>query len=74
MILSFNKLSGAFSTKGDSRSVVVNGARQVVGILTGGGAPDSTDITYVIPIYFVMEIIHCYKPLANAYLKLVQPT
>jgi hypothetical protein len=64
-ILSFDKSSGAFSAKGDSGSVVVDGAGRVVGILTGGGATDSTDITYVTPIYFVMEIIRRYKPLAN---------
>jgi len=62
--------SDAFSANGDSGSVVVDGAGRVVGILTGGGgAPDSTDVTYVTPIYFVMEIIRRYKPLANAYLK-----
>lgn len=73
-ILSFDKSSGAFSAKGDSGSAVVDGAGRVVGILTGGGgATDSTDVTYVTPIYFVMEVIRRYKPLANAYLKSVQP-
>jgi len=73
-ILSFDNSSGAFSVKGDSGSVVVDGAGRVVGILTGsGGATDSADVTYVTPISFVMEIIRRYKPLANAYLKSVQP-
>jgi hypothetical protein len=74
MILSFDQSSGVFSAKGDSGSVVVDGAGRVVGILTGGsGATDSTDVTYVTPISFVMEIIRRYKPLANGYLKSVQP-
>jgi hypothetical protein len=73
-ILPFDMSSGAFSAKGDSGSVVVDGAGRVVGILTGGGgAMDSIDVTYVTPITFVMEIIRRYKPLANAYLKSVQP-
>ena len=72
-ILPFDKSSGAFSAEGDSGSVVVDGVGQVVGILTGGGGiTDSTDITYVAPISFIMEIIHSYKPLAKAYLKSIQ--
>jgi hypothetical protein len=73
-VLSFDKSSGPFFAKGDSGSVVVDGAGRVVGILTGGGgATDSTDVTYVTPIYFVMEIIRRYKPLTNAYLKSIKP-
>ena len=73
-ILSFDKLSGTLSAKGDSGSVVIDGAGRVVGILTGGGgATDSTDVSYVTPLYFVMETIRRYEPLANAYFKSVQP-
>jgi hypothetical protein len=73
-ILSFDMSSGTFSAKGDSGSVVVDGAGRVVGIVTGGGgATDSIDVTYVTPITFVMEIVRRYNPLANAYLKSVQP-
>jgi len=73
--LPFDHSSGAFSAKGDSGSVVVDGAGRVVGILTsGGGSADSIDLTYITPIAFVMEIIHRYKPLANAYLESVQPS
>jgi hypothetical protein len=73
-VLPFDQSSGPFSAKGDSGSVVVDGAGRVVGILTGGaGVTDSTDATYVTPIYFIMEIIRGYGPLANAYLKSVQP-
>ena len=74
-ILPFDHSSGVFSAKGDSESVVVDGVGRVVGILTsGGGSTDSIDLTYITPISFVMEIIHRYKPLANAYLESVQPT
>jgi len=74
-ILPFDHSSGAFSAKGDSGSVVVDGVGRAVGILTsGGGSADSIDLTYITPIAFVMEIIHRYKPLANAYLESVQPT
>ena len=74
-ILPFDHSSGAFSAKGDSGSVVVDGVGRVVGILTsGGGSADSIDLTYITPISFVIEIIHRYKPLANAYLESVQPS
>ena len=73
-IIPFSESSGPFSAQGDSGSVVVDGAGRAAGILTGGGgASDSTDITYVTPISFVMDVIHSHKPLAKAYLKSVQP-
>ena len=73
-IIPFCRSSGPFSAQGDSGSVVVDGAGRVAGILTcGGGATDSTDITYVTPISFVMDVIHRHKSLAKAYLKSVQP-
>src|SRR5258708_2217103 len=70
VILPFNKKSGVFSAKGDSGSVVVDGAGQVGGLLTGGGGVmDSFDVSYVTPISFVLKVIHGNKSLANANLK-----
>jgi hypothetical protein len=31
-------------------------------------------VTYVTPIEFIMEVIHKFKPLANAYIKNAQST
>ncbi|TFY73127.1 hypothetical protein EWM64_g10885 [Hericium alpestre] len=62
--------SGAFSAKGDSGSVVVDGAGRIGGIPTGGGGTtDSSDVTYATPIGFVLKTIHGNKPLAKAYPK-----
>jgi hypothetical protein len=47
-----------FSAKGDSVSVIVNGAGELYGLLTGGsGTLERTDITYATEIDFVMEVI-----------------
>ena len=47
-ILPFDGSSGAFSAKGDSGSVVIDGAGRVIGILTYScDATDSADITYM---------------------------
>jgi len=69
-IVPLNKESGPFSKKGDSGFVVVDGLGRIAGILTGGsGLTDSSDLTYVTPIEFIMEATHKFKPLANAYIK-----
>ena len=69
-ILPFDNKSGAFSAKGDSGSVVVDGAGRIGGLLTGGSGPtDSTDVTYVTPIDFVLKTIRSHKSLARAYPK-----
>jgi hypothetical protein len=55
-IISHHSKSEAFSQKGDSGSVVVDGKGRIVGILTGGaGAPEGFDTTYVTPISFIIE-------------------
>ena len=72
----FNHNSGAFSRKGDSGSVVVDGPGRISGhgILTGsGGVKGATDLTYVTPFSFVMRTIHKYKHLAKAYPKWTRP-
>lgn len=68
-ILPFDDNSGPFSRKGDSGSVVVDGAGWIGGILTSrSGKMDSTDLTYVTPTSSVLEAIQSYEPLAKAYL------
>jgi hypothetical protein len=71
-VVSYSESTGRFSGEGDSGSAVVDGAGRIGGIITTGcGTPGGTDVTYVTPIDFVMEAIHSYEPLANAYIELV---
>ncbi|KAF7776688.1 hypothetical protein Agabi119p4_5081 [Agaricus bisporus var. burnettii] len=60
-----NSKSGAFSMKGDSGSVVVDGKGRIAGILTGGtGATEVSDCTYVTSINFLVDRLKAsgYKP------------
>ena len=67
VVIPLNSQSGVFSAKGDSGSVVVDGFGRIAGMLTGGsGSTESSDVTFVTPINFIMDIIHKHKPLANA--------
>ena len=55
-ILPFDFESGAFSKKGDSGSVIVNGLGHIGGLLTGGaGSASSSDITYATPVNFLLK-------------------
>lgn len=55
-ILPFESKSGPFSDKGDSGSVIVDGLGRIGGLLTGGaGATPSSDITYAMPISFLIK-------------------
>ncbi|KAE9397856.1 hypothetical protein BT96DRAFT_859655 [Gymnopus androsaceus JB14] len=57
-ILQFDSKSGAFSAKGDSGAVVVDGLGRMGGLLTGasgGTGRDSLDITYATPISFILK-------------------
>ncbi|KAK0442869.1 hypothetical protein EV421DRAFT_551705 [Armillaria borealis] len=55
-ILPFDSKSGAFSAKGDSGSVIIDGLGRIGGFLTGGaGAMPSLDITYATPISFLLK-------------------
>ncbi|KAJ7439344.1 hypothetical protein FB451DRAFT_1302210 [Mycena latifolia] len=55
-ILPLDYKSGAFSDKGDSGSVIVDGLGRIGGLLTGGaGATTSSDITYATPISFLLR-------------------
>jgi hypothetical protein len=61
-VISLDKSSGGFSAKGDSGSVVVDGLGRIVGMITGGsGATETSDVTFVTPIDFIMEIIHWHN-------------
>ncbi|KAK0497408.1 hypothetical protein EDD18DRAFT_1384333 [Armillaria luteobubalina] len=67
-ILPYDNKSGASSAKGDSNSVIVDGAGRIGGLLTGGaGITDSLDVTYATPIGFVLKTIRANKVLAKAY-------
>jgi len=70
-ILPFDEKSGPFAAKGDSGSVVVDGAGRIGGLLTGGGGSkeDEMDVVYVTPIDFVLGTIHGNESLAKANLK-----
>jgi hypothetical protein len=76
-VISRDDKSTVFSAPGDSGSAVVDGAGRIGGIITSGCGhsdeyeEDHTDVTYVTPIDFVMEVIRGHKPLANAYIESV---
>ncbi|KAK0207623.1 hypothetical protein IW262DRAFT_1281921 [Armillaria fumosa] len=73
-ILPYDNKSGAFSAKGDSGSVIVDGAGRIGGLLTGGaGTKDSLDVTYATPIDFILKTIRDNKVLAKAYLRAGPP-
>ncbi|KIK65003.1 hypothetical protein GYMLUDRAFT_381919 [Collybiopsis luxurians FD-317 M1] len=67
-IFSFDE-SGAFSAKGDSGSVIVDGRGRIGGLLTGGsGITHSLDITYATPIEFLLQRMidnRMYRPNVN---------
>ena len=68
-IFPYDSNSGPFSAKGDSGSVIVNGAGELCGLLTGGpGTMERTDITYATEIDFVMEVIKRCEFLDNVYI------
>ena len=68
-VIPTDKHSGAFSAKGDSGSCVADAFQRIGGIITGGsGATESSDITYVTPITFIMAILHNSKRFQYAHL------
>ncbi|KAF8970307.1 hypothetical protein BDZ97DRAFT_1753925 [Flammula alnicola] len=74
-VIPLDKECGPFAAKGDSGAVVVDGVGRIAGILTGGGgggANDACDVAYVTPIEFIMEVVHKFEPLADAYIKNAQ--
>ncbi|KAF9517859.1 hypothetical protein BS47DRAFT_449479 [Hydnum rufescens UP504] len=68
-VIPTNKDSGAFSATGDSGSCVADAFGRVGGIVNGGsGATDSSDVTYVTPISFIMKVLHETKRFRHAHL------
>ncbi|KAM5543708.1 hypothetical protein V8D89_002325 [Ganoderma adspersum] len=68
-IIPYDRKSGAFSEKGDSGSVVVDGRGRIGGLLTGGdGNNESLDMTYVTPIDFLLGRIKAWEGAAQAHL------
>ena len=52
-------VSGSFSDRGDSGSVIVDGLGRIGGLLTSGtGVTPSSDITYATPISFLLRRMH----------------
>jgi len=59
----YSHKDGAFSAKGDSGSIVVDGGGRIVGLLTGGsGLLESTDISYVTPYFWLEERVKNFYP------------
>lgn len=76
-IISYDGDSGAFSRKGDSGSVVVDGRGHIGGLLTGGdGATERSDLSYVTSIDFLLKHIKAWEGASLAHLspKLYQTT
>jgi hypothetical protein len=68
-VIPTDRHSGAFSAKGDCGSCVADVFQRIGGILTGGsGATESSDVTYVTPISFIMKILHDSKRFQYAHL------
>ena len=68
-VISTDKNSGAFSAKGDSGACVADAYGRIGGIITGGsGTNNSSDITYVTPISFIMKVLHSSKRFKHAHL------
>ena len=52
----YNHKSKAFSSAGDSGSIVVDGEGRLVGMLTGGsGTTESADLTYITLYFWLQE-------------------
>ena len=52
----YNHKSKAFSSAGDSGSIVVDGEGRLIGMLTGGSCTtESADLTYITPYFWLQE-------------------
>jgi hypothetical protein len=72
LVIPTNKYLGVFSGKGDSGSCVANAFSHVSSILTGGcGATESSNMTYITPISFIMKVLQNTKLFKHAHLDLV---
>ena len=71
-ILPYDQKSRAFSAPGDSGATIVDSKGRIGGLLTGGAGkteedPDSTDITYATPFYWLLQRIQTHLPNAHLY-------
>ncbi|KAH9967650.1 hypothetical protein BGW80DRAFT_1177955 [Lactifluus volemus] len=62
--------SNAFSAGGDSGSCVADAFNRIGGIITGGTnyGTESSDVTYVTPISFIMKVLHDTRRFKDAHL------
>ncbi|KAF8162649.1 hypothetical protein B0H34DRAFT_794449 [Crassisporium funariophilum] len=68
-IYNYDKNSGVFSARGDSGSIVVDGRGRIGGLPTGGaGKTETSDVTYVTPMFWLWPRIKEHFP--NAHLEL----
>lgn len=67
-IYNYDNKSGVFSAPGDSGSIVVDGLGRVGGMLTGGtGKTETSDVTYVTPMWWLWPRIKQQFPDANMF-------
>ncbi|KIY50257.1 hypothetical protein FISHEDRAFT_64903 [Fistulina hepatica ATCC 64428] len=67
-IVGYDNRSGAFSDRGDSGAIIVDGQGRVAALLTGrSGQTDSADITYGTPFEWLLERIKAKFPNAHLY-------
>jgi len=65
-IYNYDKNSGVFSAPGDSGSIVVDGRGRIGGLLTGGaGKVETSDVTYVTPMFWLWPRIKKHFPDAH---------
>ena len=65
-ICSYDSDSNAFSKRGDSGSVIVDGRGRFGGLLTGGtGLTESIDVTYATPFFWLWPIMKVMYPHAH---------
>ncbi|KAH9933544.1 hypothetical protein B0H21DRAFT_825804 [Amylocystis lapponica] len=65
-IYNYDENSGVFSAPGDSGSIVVDGRGRIGGLLTGGaGKTETSDVTYVTPMFWLWPRIKEHFPNAH---------
>lgn len=65
-VYKYDKNSGVFSAPGDSGSIVVDGRGRIGGLLTGGaGKTETSDVTYVTPMFWLWPRIKAHFPNAH---------
>lgn len=71
-IYNYDRKSGVFSAPGDSGTMVADGLGRMGGVLNGGaGKTESSDVTYITPMWWVWSRVKAEFPHANLYLTTV---